>query len=107
MKPVSPKEEFECSLGVDPSVRVTYKPAKKFRQHHGILTNKTQVKVEQHIEIKNTRLDTCKIKVSDQLPLSTDDKIKVWDCAQMDVDRLADDRHRQIVVYSSIIRAYL
>jgi hypothetical protein len=75
--PVSPKEEFECSLGVDRSVRVTYKPVKKFREQHGIITNKTLVKVQQHIEIKNTRQEVCKIKVSDQLPLSTGDKIKV------------------------------
>ena len=77
MKSVSPDEEFECSLGVDPSVRVVYKPVQKFREHSGLFTKMTQVKMQQHVEVKNTKADPIKIVVTDQLPLSSDEKIKV------------------------------
>ena len=74
---VSPQEEFECSLGVDPSVRITYKPVQKFRDHGGFMSKTTVFKYRQVIDIKNTQPESITIKVSDQLPLSTEEKIKV------------------------------
>ncbi|XP_065649065.1 protein F37C4.5 isoform X2 [Hydra vulgaris] len=74
---VSPMEDFEIALGVDPAVKVTYKPLRKFQQTSGILS-KTQVyDFHQQIEIKNTKRDAIKIKVTDQCPKSTNEKIKV------------------------------
>ena len=32
---VSPGEEFECSLGVDAAVRVSYKPCQKYNESSG------------------------------------------------------------------------
>ena len=38
MKDVYPLEEFDCSLGVDPAVKITYKPLKKYRASSGIIS---------------------------------------------------------------------
>ncbi|XP_078001409.1 protein F37C4.5-like isoform X1 [Glandiceps talaboti] len=79
LRSVSPSEEFECSLGVDPAVRVLYKPIHKYReQHGGIISSKTTTTTyRQVIELKNTRQDAIKIVVHEQLPLSSEEKIKV------------------------------
>lgn len=38
LKAVSPSEDFTCSLGVDPGLRVVYKPVYKYREQSGLLT---------------------------------------------------------------------
>ncbi len=38
LKAVSPSEDFTCSLGVDPGIRVVYKPVYKNREQSGLLT---------------------------------------------------------------------
>ncbi|XP_065185223.1 protein F37C4.5-like [Sycon ciliatum] len=74
---ISPLEQFECSLGVDPSVRITYKPVQRFREQSGLMSKTTKFKYSQVIQIKNTQQEPVTIKVIDQLPLSTEEKIKV------------------------------
>lgn len=74
---MSPSEEFTCSLGVDPSIKINYKPINKYREHSGIISKVHVMTYRQQIEVKNTRQAPCKILVSDQLPQSTLDKIKV------------------------------
>lgn len=78
LKAVSPSEEFDCSLGVDPAVKVVYKPMHKFREQSGFMAKHVKFTYKQDIEIKNTRQDNISIHVIDQLPQSTEDKIKVW-----------------------------
>lgn len=77
MKSVSPSEEFSCSLGVDPAVRVEYKPARKFHEESGILSKSSILTHEQKIEVKNTKQDAIKIIVHEHLPLSSEEKLKV------------------------------
>jgi uncharacterized protein (TIGR02231 family) len=77
IKAVSPSEEFNCSLGVDPAIRVEYKSARKFHEETGILTKSTILTHEQKIDIKNTKGDPIKIVVHDHLPLSGEEKLKV------------------------------
>ena len=74
---MSPSEEFTCSLGVDPAVKVTYKPVNKYREHAGLISKVHVTTFKQVIELKNTRQTACKLLITDQLPLSTVDKIKV------------------------------
>src|SRR5258708_12381475 len=57
---VSPQESFSCSLGVDPSVKITYHPQKKVVRTQGGSIISTSGKQEvtrfsQRISIKNTR----------------------------------------------------
>ncbi|KAH9508663.1 hypothetical protein Btru_049559 [Bulinus truncatus] len=77
IKNVSPKEEFECSLGVDPSVRVDYKPVNKVTSSSGLISKSHITTYEQNIEIKNLHNYSVKVLVRDNLPRSLDEKIKV------------------------------
>ena len=77
LKAVSPSEDFTCSLGVDPGVRVDYKPLHKFREQGGVISKTVAMTYKQVIEVKNTHQEVIKIQVNDQLPLSTEEKIKV------------------------------
>jgi len=52
---VSPQEEFECSLGSDASVRVTYQPLRRFKEVQGLLQKSDLLRFHQAIEIKNTK----------------------------------------------------
>ena len=70
-------EEFDVSLGVDPSVKITYKPIKKFQQRTGVILKSDTTNFHQVIEIKNTKLQPVYINVTDQCPRSSSDKIKV------------------------------
>ena len=77
LKAVSPSEEFDCSLGVDPAVKVDYKPMHKFREQTGFMSKHVTFTYRQEIEIKNTRQDDVTIHVVDKLPQSTEEKIRV------------------------------
>ena len=77
LEAVSPQEEFEVSLGADPSVKVTYKPLKKFKQTTGVLSKTVQLQFHQEIVLKNTKTRPVKITVTDQLPKSSEEKIKI------------------------------
>ena len=70
-------EEFEIALGVDPAVKVTYKPLRKFQLTSGVISKFQVYDFHQQIEVKNTKRDAIKIKITDQCPRSTNDKIKV------------------------------
>ncbi|PVD28133.1 hypothetical protein C0Q70_10717 [Pomacea canaliculata] len=77
MKDVFPQEEFECSLGIDPAIKVTYKPLKKYKTASGIFSKVTSTTYEQVTEVKNTHDYGVKLLVMDQLPRSTDERVKV------------------------------
>uniref|UniRef100_A0A0B7AAG8 DUF4139 domain-containing protein n=2 Tax=Arion vulgaris TaxID=1028688 RepID=A0A0B7AAG8_9EUPU len=74
---VAPKEEFECSLGVDPGLRVDYKPVVKVNSSSGIISKTQCITHEQAIEIKNIHDYNVKVLIRDNLPRSLDEKIKV------------------------------
>jgi hypothetical protein len=78
---VSPLESFSVSLGVDPSVRVTYHPqSKKVNLPTGRFMTERRVSTvyQQAISIKNTRsIPLSRLIVKDQVPVSTNAKIKV------------------------------
>ncbi|XP_012937277.1 protein F37C4.5 isoform X1 [Aplysia californica] len=77
LQAVAPKEEFECSLGVDPGVRVTYKPLVKVNSSSGIISRVKVVSHEQAIEVKNVHNYPVTVAVKDNLPRSLDEKVKV------------------------------
>jgi len=51
----SPQEDFECSLGIDASVRITYPPRTKHKTSTGLLARSNTVNVRQEVRIKNGR----------------------------------------------------
>ncbi|KAF9516192.1 hypothetical protein BS47DRAFT_1442695 [Hydnum rufescens UP504] len=80
---VSPQETFSCSLGVDPSLRITYHPQKKSVSTTGgsLLSRSQKMDVTAHrqrISIKNTRPTAIsRLIVKDQVPTSENARIKV------------------------------
>ncbi|KAF8332766.1 uncharacterized protein EI90DRAFT_3054326 [Cantharellus anzutake] len=80
---VSPQEDFSCSLGVDPSLRIIYQPQRRnVRTQGGSFLSRTPKRqitsVNQQIRIKNTRPSAIsRLIVRDQIPNSQDSRIKV------------------------------
>ena len=58
-------------------IRVDYKPIRKYQEQSGIISKTKSTTYEQLIEIKNTTQNAIKILLSEQLPLSSDEKINV------------------------------
>ncbi|KAF9532401.1 hypothetical protein CPB83DRAFT_847799 [Crepidotus variabilis] len=77
---VSPEESFDCPLGLDPSVRVTYHPRGKKVSQSGFYSKVSLHSYTQRITIHNAKpstAETLKIKVVDQFPISEDSTITV------------------------------
>ncbi|KAK7037567.1 hypothetical protein VNI00_011059 [Paramarasmius palmivorus] len=78
---VSPGERFDCALGLDPSIRVTYHPrtTKKASKSAFVFGQKTvTLAYSQRITVQNTKPSTAEnIKVIDQVPVSQDERIGV------------------------------
>lgn len=77
IKAVSPGERFICCLGVDPAVKIEYKPAQKYSEQIGLLSKSASTVHEQKIIIKNTKQEKILITVKEHIPKSTDEKIKI------------------------------
>ncbi|GAU98934.1 hypothetical protein RvY_10006 [Ramazzottius varieornatus] len=77
LKTVSPQEDFTCSLGVDPAVRITYRPVRKFNEQTGLLQRSNVVTYVQEVDIYNTREESIHIVLQEQVPRSTEDRLKV------------------------------
>ncbi|KAL5265217.1 hypothetical protein ACHWQZ_G006091 [Mnemiopsis leidyi] len=74
MKDVCPTEEFEVDVGSDPTIKVAYRPLIRHKE----TTNKTHViTYTQDMDLKNGRKEPVNVVVTDQLPKSNDDKVKV------------------------------
>ena len=75
---VSPTEEMTLHLGADQSIRISPHPVLTVRGNTRSIGKSNQTVPSTHIvAIKNTKESVVSIDVSDQLPLSSDDKIKV------------------------------
>ena len=78
MKATSCGEKFECSLGVDKTVKVIYKPTHKYQAQVGMLSKSTTTANEQKIVVKNSkRSEPILITLHEPIPKSGDEKIKV------------------------------
>lgn len=74
---VSPGEEFSVSLGVDPRIKVTYKPLERYREQSGILSKTISYTMKQLTVIKNTLTERAIITLTDHVPRSQEEKLKV------------------------------
>ena len=63
--------------GVDPSVKVVYKPVKRFREETGLLSKNVIYTYKQVTEICNARSEPAVVTFKDQIPKSEDEKLKV------------------------------
>ncbi|GMS96710.1 hypothetical protein PENTCL1PPCAC_18885, partial [Pristionchus entomophagus] len=93
IKAVSPGERFTSSLGVDPAVKIDYKPAHKYHEQSGLINKSSSTITEQKIIVKNTRGDAVLLTIREQIPRSTDEKIKVKVIAPEAVEKVTEEAH--------------
>lgn len=74
---VAPQEEFLCNLGVDQGIKIIYKPIFKYRESTSSNSRTVSLTFKQLIEIKNLHDLNIHLIVKDQLPVSSEDKIKI------------------------------
>lgn len=73
MPTVGPEEIFDCPLGFDPAVRVTYHPRSKKTTHTGFYNKTTTHMYKQRITVFNSMTSSIDdLKVTDQFPVSDD-----------------------------------
>ena len=78
---MSPNEEFTISLGVDQSLRITCQPVGVVHNTRSGLRSKTTSNTYTHkFQVKNTKAHPVIIHLSEQVPLSSDDRVKVRIC---------------------------
>ena len=74
----SPGESFDCALGLDPAIRITYHPLTKRIAQSGFYTKTAINSSLQRISIHNTKsIPITDLRIIDQIPISSDDKITV------------------------------
>jgi len=77
LKLVNCNEEFALFLGIDNGIKVQYKPSRKMKEVQGYISKSNSESVQRSIIIKNTKECDVSVVLYDQLPQSSDEKIKV------------------------------
>ncbi|KAF8199017.1 hypothetical protein BJ912DRAFT_1020342 [Pholiota molesta] len=78
MSAVSPEETFDCSLGLDRSIRVTYHPLEKKATQTGFVKKSSSTTYTHRITLANTKSTAIKsLKVVDSIPVSQDERIEI------------------------------
>ncbi|KAJ6588623.1 hypothetical protein B0H19DRAFT_923139 [Mycena capillaripes] len=75
---VSPQESFDCPLGLDPSIRITYHPIIKKISQSGFYKKSATHGFVQRITLHNTKsVAVERLRIVDQIPASRNAQIKV------------------------------
>lgn len=77
MELVAPDEEFWTSLGIDETMKVEYKFVKRFHSMDGVFNKQNRYTYEYIIIVTNNKKTDEDIVIHDQLPISTNEKIKI------------------------------
>ena len=71
---------YALFTGVDPRIKVTYKPLERYREQSGILSKTISYTMKQLTVIKNTLSERAIITLTDHVPRSQEEKLKVRNC---------------------------
>ncbi|CAF3641616.1 unnamed protein product [Rotaria sordida] len=97
MSSAAQSDIFDLPLGIDSGIKIEYKPVKKTSDTQGIIS-KTHLKTVRHeTHITNTKTHEVAVYIYDQLPLSSDEKIKV-NLIQPDLRRKDNNPHNTITL---------
>uniref|UniRef100_A0A7E4V2Y9 Protein F37C4.5 n=1 Tax=Panagrellus redivivus TaxID=6233 RepID=A0A7E4V2Y9_PANRE len=79
LKSILPGEEFKCPLGIDPSVKVEYKPCVRSNEQVGFMTKSSLCTHEQVVSLRNAKaLQNAVLTVREPIPKAVDEKIKIF-----------------------------
>uniref|UniRef100_A0A1I7T2C2 DUF4139 domain-containing protein n=1 Tax=Caenorhabditis tropicalis TaxID=1561998 RepID=A0A1I7T2C2_9PELO len=70
-------QKFEVSLGVDPNIRIEYKPVRNYQEQSGTVEKINSQVTEKTTSVTNLRPNPVLLTIREQLPRSTDSRIKV------------------------------
>lgn len=70
-------QKFEVSLGVDPAIRIEYKPVRTYQEQIGTVEKINAQVTEKITAVSNLRPNTVLLTIREQIPRSTDSRIKV------------------------------
>ncbi|CAF3599237.1 unnamed protein product [Rotaria sp. Silwood1] len=70
-------DTFDLPLGTDASVKVEYKPARKLTDTQGLISKVHHENIRYETHLTNTKSSEITVYVYEQVPLSSDEKIKV------------------------------
>ena len=70
-------DKFDLPLGTDASIKVEYKPMKKVTDTQGLISKTYHENIRHETCLINTKLTAVTVFVYEQVPLSSDEKIKV------------------------------
>ncbi|CCD70196.1 Protein F37C4.5 [Caenorhabditis elegans] len=70
-------QKFEVSLGVDPNIRIEYKPVRNYQEQSGTVEKINSQVTEKTTAVTNLRPNSVLLTIREQLPRSTDSRIKV------------------------------
>ncbi|KAJ3504191.1 hypothetical protein NLJ89_g8067 [Agrocybe chaxingu] len=75
---VSPQESFDCPLGIDPTIRITYHPRSKKINRSGFTRKTCSYLFDQRVTVLNTKGSAVSnLKIQEQVPVSEDSSITV------------------------------
>ncbi|TKR82745.1 hypothetical protein L596_016425 [Steinernema carpocapsae] len=78
LKSVSPGEEFRCSLGIDPAVKVEVKPAQNYHEQVGFVSRSSLLTHSRTVSLRNAKAtQSVHVTVRESIPKAVDDKIKI------------------------------
>ncbi|KXN85068.1 Protein F37C4.5 [Leucoagaricus sp. SymC.cos] len=96
---VSPEENFDCPLGLDPSIRITYHPRNKKTTRTGFYNKSITHVYTQRVTVANTKTSAVDdLKVTDQFPVSEDSTITVKRISPALVDVLKETSSGEIKI---------
>jgi len=106
---ISPNESFGIFLGIDPSIKVDYRPTKKSNAASGVWTKTITEEIKDVTVVTNNTSKSVDIVVLQQLPRSTDSNLKVKllspDLGSADpVDEDPEDKTPVIITLNNHVR---